>query len=88
MSVPFDQARNATRLNLGCGQYPKHGFLNIDINPLFCIGTTAELTARLREYVAVGASKFVLFPIANGEQDMVDQTRRVIEEVKPLIENR
>ena len=61
---------------------------NIDVNPLFCIGTTAELTARLREYVAVGASKFVLFPIANGEQDMFDQTRRVIEEVKPLIENR
>ncbi len=61
---------------------------NIDVNPLFCIGSTADLSARLREYVAVGASKFVLFPIADGEQDMVDQTRRVIDEVKPLIEGR
>ena len=60
----------------------------IDLNPLFCIGSTADLTARLREYVAVGASKFVLFPIASNEQDMFDQTRRVIEEVKPAIEDR
>jgi alkanesulfonate monooxygenase SsuD/methylene tetrahydromethanopterin reductase-like flavin-dependent oxidoreductase (luciferase family) len=60
----------------------------IDLNPLFCIGSTADLTARLREYVAVGASKFVLFPIAANEQDMFDQTRRVIEEVKPAIEDR
>lgn len=61
---------------------------NIDVNPLFCIGSSAELTARLRDYVAVGASKFVLFPIAENEADMLDQTRRVIDEVKPVIEDR
>ncbi|MGE0860177.1 MAG: LLM class flavin-dependent oxidoreductase [Gammaproteobacteria bacterium] len=61
---------------------------NINLNPLFCIGTTADLVARLREYVAVGASKFVLFPIASGERDMLAQTQAVIEEVKPLIEDR
>ena len=61
---------------------------NVNLNPLFCIGSSADLTARLREYVAVGASKFVLFPIAAGEKDMIEQTRRVIDEVKPLIEDR
>ena len=61
---------------------------NIDVNPLFCIGSSADLTARLKEYVAVGASKFVLFPIAANEQDMFEQTRRVIDEVKPIIEGR
>ena len=61
---------------------------NVNLNPLFCIGSSADLTARLREYVAVGASKFVLFPIAAGEKDMIEQTRRVIDEVKPLIEGR
>ena len=61
---------------------------NIDVNPLFCIGSSADLTARLKEYVAVGATKFVLFPIAANEQDMFEQTRRVIDEVKPIIEGR
>lgn len=61
---------------------------NIDVNPLFCIGSTADLIARLREYVAVGASKFVLFPLASGEQDTFEQTRIVIDEVKPVIEDR
>lgn len=60
---------------------------DIDLNPLFCIGDTAKLTARLREYIAAGASKFVLFPVSAGDEDTFDQTRRVIEEVKPLIEN-
>lgn len=61
---------------------------NIDVSSLFCIGSIADLLQRLREYVAVGASKFVLFPIAAGEQDMIEQTRRVIDEVKPAIEAR
>ena len=60
----------------------------LDLNPLFSIGTTAQMIERLRAYVDAGASKFVLFPIAAGEADMTDQTRRVIEEVKPAIEDR
>ncbi len=59
----------------------------IDLNPLFCIGDTAKLVQRLRDYIAAGASKFVLFPVTAGDADTFDQTRRVIEEVKPLIED-
>jgi probable F420-dependent oxidoreductase len=59
----------------------------IDLNPLFCIGDAAKLTKRLQEYVAVGASKFVLFPVSSGDSDTFDQTRRVIEEVKPIVED-
>lgn len=59
---------------------------DMDLNPLFCIGTEQDLIDRLREYVAVGASKFVLFPVANGERDVFEQTRRVVEVVKPEIE--
>ena len=61
---------------------------NVDLNPLFCIGSIGEMIDRLREYVEAGASKFVLFPIAAGEKDMIEQTRRVIEEVMPAIEDR
>jgi len=59
----------------------------IDLNPLFCIGTSGKLIERLRAYVAAGASKFVLFPVSAGNEDTFDQTRRVIEEVKPVIED-
>ncbi|MGR8919396.1 MAG: LLM class flavin-dependent oxidoreductase [Gammaproteobacteria bacterium] len=59
----------------------------MDLNPLFAIGTPDEVVARLREYIAVGASKFVLFPIAAGEADVNEQTRRLVEEVLPAIEN-
>ncbi len=59
----------------------------MDLNPLFCIGTEQDLIARLEAYVAVGASKFVLFPIAAGEKDVFDQTRRVIDAVIPAIES-
>lgn len=60
----------------------------VDVHPLLCIGSTADLTARLREYVDAGASKFVLFPIASGERDVLDQTQRVLGEVRPAIEVR
>lgn len=60
---------------------------DVDLNPLFCIGTAEDLIDRLREYVAVGASKFVLFPVAAGQDDVFEQTLRVVEEVKPAIEN-
>jgi len=60
----------------------------IDVNPLFCIGSTADLIERLRAYVAAGASKFVLFPLANGERDVNRQTQLVIDEVRDAIEDR
>ena len=59
----------------------------MDLNPLFAIGSTDDVIRRLREYVAAGASKFVLFPIASGERDTLEQTRYIIDEVKPAIEN-
>ena len=65
----------------------QHGLEYIDLDPLFCIGSSNDVIARLREYIDAGASKFVLFPIAAGERDAVEQTRRIIDEVMPVIEN-
>ncbi|MEQ8494205.1 MAG: TIGR03619 family F420-dependent LLM class oxidoreductase [Gammaproteobacteria bacterium] len=59
----------------------------VDLDTLFCIGDSNDVITRLRAYVEAGASKFVLFPIAAGEHDTFEQTRRIIEEVKPVIEN-
>ena len=62
------------------------GIGKVDLNPLLCIGTTENLIDRIKDYVAHGASKFVLFPIASGDKDVFEQTQLVINEVKTEVE--
>jgi len=57
-----------------------------DLRPLVCVGTARELVQRIEAYRRAGASKFVLFPIAEGEADFFDQTLRVVEEVIPAVQ--
>ena len=40
---------------------------------------------RIEEFVAAGVSKFVLWPIGDDD-DILQQTRRLIEEVQPAVE--
>lgn len=47
------------------------------------VGDAAAVLGRVGAYVAAGASKLVMLPIARGEADLVDQTRRLIAEVIP-----
>jgi probable F420-dependent oxidoreductase len=51
----------------------------------FAIGDAALILQRLSAYVAVGASKFILRPVADGDADMLAQTRLLVEEVLPLV---
>ena len=57
-----------------------------DLRPLVCVGTARELVQRIGSYRRAGASKFVLFPIADAEADFLDQTVRVVEEVIPAVQ--
>jgi hypothetical protein len=43
--------------------------------------------ARIQQYVASGVSKFVLLPLAQGTQELREQTARAIAEVLPAVEN-
>ncbi|HYZ24168.1 MAG TPA: LLM class flavin-dependent oxidoreductase [Rhodopila sp.] len=52
---------------------------------LFAIGDAAAIVDRIAAYVAAGASKFILRPVAEGDADMLEQTRRLIEEVLPVV---
>ena len=52
---------------------------------LFAIGDAAAIVDRIATYVAAGASKFILRPVAEGDADMLEQTRRLIEEVLPVV---
>lgn len=55
-------------------------------DPMTCIaaGGAGDIERRLREYIAAGASKFVLRPMAASDSDLMTQTRRLVEEVVPL----
>jgi hypothetical protein len=56
-------------------------------NPLryFAIGDAEAVVERIAAYVAAGISKFILRPAARGDDEMLSQTRRLIEEVLPLV---
>jgi hypothetical protein len=49
------------------------------------VGDATQILDRLDEFRAVGASKFVLLPIAAGDADVNDQTERLIGEVLPVV---
>jgi probable F420-dependent oxidoreductase len=51
----------------------------------FAIGDGAAIVARITAYVDAGISKFILRPAARGDTEMLVQTRRLIEEVLPLV---
>jgi alkanesulfonate monooxygenase SsuD/methylene tetrahydromethanopterin reductase-like flavin-dependent oxidoreductase (luciferase family) len=46
-------------------------------------GDAKAILQRIREFEAVGVTKLVLRPLARGDADVMDQTRRLIEEVIP-----
>ena len=50
------------------------------------VGDAAAVSAALRAYALAGASKFVLIPLARGEEDLMLQTRRLVDEVLPAFE--
>ena len=57
----------------------------VDPHELLAVGDTAAVLARVQEYLDAGISKFVLRPLASGDEDILDQTRRLIETVIPVV---
>jgi probable F420-dependent oxidoreductase len=66
----FDAYRKRT------GRDPRH---------YFAIGDAEAILERIAAYVAVGVYKFILRPAARGDQEMLGQTRRLIDEVLPRV---
>ena len=52
------------------------------------VGDTDAIVALLKRHVEAGASKFVMLPMAADADDVMDQTKRLIAEVMPLVEDR
>ena len=54
-----------------------------DVPSYFAIGDADTILSRIAALVAAGASKFVLRPVLRGEEAVLGQTRRLIEDVLP-----
>jgi probable F420-dependent oxidoreductase len=55
-----------------------------DPKAYFAVGEAKDVLARIAEYRDVGISKFVLIPLAQGDDDLLEQTRRLCAEVLPV----
>jgi len=74
---PLAQALSKARLPVPEGFDPRD---------YYAIGGAAEIIERCRQFVAAGAEKLVLIPIAAGDDELFDQSRRLIEEVIPAVQ--
>ncbi len=54
-----------------------------DASAHFAFGDAEAIIERIARYVENGASKFILRPAADGDEDMYAQTQRLVEEVLP-----
>ena len=54
----------------------------------FAIGDAAAIIERIAAYIEAGVSKFILRPVAEGTDDMLAQTKRLLEEVLPEVVRR
>lgn len=53
----------------------------------FVVGGAADILARIDDYVAAGAAKFILSPIGDSDDEIYFQTERLIDEVLPAVKN-
>lgn len=57
----------------------------VDPAGTMAVGGAQEVIAKAREYVEAGISKFVLRPLGAGDGELMEQTRRLIDEVLPVV---
>lgn len=59
-------------------------------DPWDCIaaGNANHIAARVTEFIEAGVSKFVMRPMASSDADLMEQTRRLADEVLPLFSAR
>lgn len=60
--------------------------LGMDAQAFVAIGDAERIVDRLRAYRAAGAHKFILRPMAADTEDMLHQTRQMIEQVLPAVD--
>jgi len=57
---------------------------DFDPKQYFALGSAQDVLERIAAYRDVGISKFVLIPLAQGDEELLEQTRRLAAEVLPV----
>lgn len=57
-----------------------------DARAFFAVGDAEAVIERCRQYIDAGVSKLVLSPMARGDDDVLAQTERLLDEVIPAVE--
>jgi probable F420-dependent oxidoreductase len=60
----------------------------IKIDDPFVVGTADFIIELLKNYVVAGISKFVVLPIANGPEDLMSQTRLLVQQIIPSVQGK
>ena len=69
---------------LGAGAARARALGAPDPREYFAVGDATTILERIKAYRRAGVSKFVLIPLARGDDDLLDQTRRLLDEVLPV----
>jgi len=56
-----------------------------DASAMVIAGDAEAIVRRVRDYQAAGITKFILRPLGEGDEDLFDQTRRLLAEVIPEV---
>ena len=59
-----------------------------DAATYFAVGDAGAIIERIAEYIAAGVSKFVLRPVGSSGEEVLAQTRQLIEQVLPQVASR
>jgi probable F420-dependent oxidoreductase len=59
-----------------------------DANGYFAVGDAGVILERIAEYISVGVSKFVLRPVGASGEEVLAQSRQLIEQVLPQVASR
>ncbi len=82
---PDDPALDATRKRLAAAVPLREGTTADDV---LAVGSSAHVSRILRRYVDEGISKFVVIPVAGNAAELFEQTRCLIEDVIPAVEDK
>ncbi len=85
-SFPFYFGRSAAGLQRAMDAYTKR--TGNDASGYFAVGDASVIVQRIADYVEAGVSKFVLRPVGASGEDVLSQTRQLIEQVLPQVASR
>ena len=85
-SFPFHFGRSEPGLQRTMDAYTKR--TGNDASAYFAVGDASVIVQRIADYVEAGISKFVLRPVGASGEDVLSQTRQLIELVLPQVASR